>query len=487
MLAFGIAKYCVLVAVGIEDDCATVSLVWSPGEPKDEGKKIRQMENKLLATTERFSSAFERSGAPGACGAMIRGAESCAVEVGERHAGGGEPMTLATHFPISCVIKPMVAMACFAVEQRGLIDLSAPVETYLPELGGHEGRVSVTVRQLLTHTGGYVEPRDPNARWTMTWPRFAEQFRARVQAFAPGAAWSYTHTGYVILAQILERVTGSQAKDVLDELVVRPLGLTLGSFTDPAPGAVVTALHIHSPRSRRYEAMRQPSDTGFFRYSLSDLTLSVADVLRFGRFLAGDPKLDHSVDPQLRPRLLQQAVTVPGLCSERPFETIPTRFHHGIGQFGELVGVNGSFVGSTLALRIDQARGIVAVVAINAWLPLLREQLIALLAAGGRRPEPPARNAAPHVAPEALVGDYEALMLGSGPARIDRDGDGYACWTATRGGMVKAALLARDAEGGLRISPVVPGFALGVFKPAEARDHALMIGSSAYRRVASLH
>jgi D-alanyl-D-alanine carboxypeptidase len=119
---------------------------------------------------------------------------------------------------------------------------------------GNDGRL-ITVRHLLQHTSGihddypgfetpeqYLETRfDP-------YP--PEELVARAMThppdFAPGTAWAYSNTGYLLVAMIIERVTGHPWHVEVDARIVRPLGLEHTVFPGDSPGIPV-------PHARGYQ------------------------------------------------------------------------------------------------------------------------------------------------------------------------------------------------------------------------------------------
>lgn len=430
--------------------------------------------------------ANPRGGAPGvaAVGGGVLGAFSEAA--GEIAVRRGEPLTTLTRFPISCVVKPMVALVCLELERRGQLSLDDDIGEHLPELRTEPGQpTGIKITHLLSHTAGYIEPKDPDARWGYSWDRFAAFFRQRDQAFPPGRVWSYTHTGYVILGKVIEAITGRPALEVLDEELLAPLGIAPRVFAEAVQERTAfTALHMPSIRTRQMEAMGAPRDTGFFRCSISDLSLSTIDLHRIALYLAGG--LDDLL-PSLaasRRRLFNRVATLPPFIGSSDAEVIPDAYGLGVGLFGGVGGVNGSFVGSTCALRFDPAAGTAVAVALNAWVPQTRDRLtldLETLVA-----EHPSHRLSSPVDPDLmrdLEGQYEGLMLGT-TARFEiiREGPGYLCRVKRPKVDAPVARLALD-QGQIVASPIQPGFALALERWAPDAPTSLLVGACAYRKV----
>ncbi|MBY8824475.1 serine hydrolase domain-containing protein [Sphingomonas colocasiae] len=136
-----------------------------------------------------------------------------------------------TRFEAGSVSKQFVAAAILMLVEQGRLSLDDDIRKYLPEVPDY-GRL-ITVDQLLDHTSGL---RDWGFAMEIAgWPRTTRAYANNdVLAFvarqtrlnhAPGADYSYTNTGYVLLAIILERVTGNSLADFTRIHLFEPLGM----------------------------------------------------------------------------------------------------------------------------------------------------------------------------------------------------------------------------------------------------------------------
>ncbi|MBO6060764.1 MAG: beta-lactamase family protein, partial [Clostridia bacterium] len=137
--------------------------------------------------------------------------------VGFRDPEDKEPITEDTIFQLASVTKQFTAAAVMLTVRRGLIDLEDDITTFFPELEKYRG---ATVRRLLTHTSGIPDYFD-DADWFIDlWKkenrvpdnpeivRFLLETEAEPYG-APGEKFEYSNTGYNLLAEIVERVTGT--------------------------------------------------------------------------------------------------------------------------------------------------------------------------------------------------------------------------------------------------------------------------------------
>lgn len=146
---------------------------------------------------------------------------------------GADSLGWDTVFWIASITKPIIATAMMQLVERGLVALGEPVAQHLPEFARH-GKEALTVWHLLTKTCGY------------TWPPeslFDVLIEARAPLSAhlevaydlklehePGTRVSDTDSNYVVLAELITRVTGKPYPEYLHEQVFTPLGMRETSF-----------------------------------------------------------------------------------------------------------------------------------------------------------------------------------------------------------------------------------------------------------------
>ncbi|MFD7629215.1 serine hydrolase domain-containing protein [Streptomyces sp. NPDC059851] len=163
---------------------------------------------------------------------------------------------------VGSVTKTFTAVAVLQQSAKGRIDLDRPVGDYVPELlPGERGR-KVTVRMLLNHTSGindYIGDAFPSLLKGTTESLDEHRLRtvrpaeligygvARPQLNEPGADWRYSNTNYLLLGEVLRKVTGQDPERLITRDVIRRAGLKNTYFpgTDPK---------IHGPHARMYES-----------------------------------------------------------------------------------------------------------------------------------------------------------------------------------------------------------------------------------------
>jgi CubicO group peptidase (beta-lactamase class C family) len=168
---------------------------------------------------------------------------------GVRDVETGEAVTTETLFQAASISKPVAAVAALRLVEEGLLDLDAPVNNFLTSWKIPENHFTrdtpVTLRHLLTHTGGLTvhgfpgyaldaELATPLEVLDGSDPANTDPIRVDT---VPGSLWRYSGGGYTIMQQLMEDVTGTPFPQVLREKVLDPVGMELSSYEQPLPPA----------------------------------------------------------------------------------------------------------------------------------------------------------------------------------------------------------------------------------------------------------
>lgn len=141
----------------------------------------------------------------------------------------GKPVTADSQFRIGSMNKMFTAVAILQLVEAGKIALSDPLAKYLPDYPNRELAAKVTIRHLLTHTGGTGDIFGPGFdayRLTLRdHDAYLRQFGARALLQEPGGAFRYSNYGYVLLGAVIERVSGMSYYDYVEQKVYRPAGM----------------------------------------------------------------------------------------------------------------------------------------------------------------------------------------------------------------------------------------------------------------------
>lgn len=148
----------------------------------------------------------------------------------------GALMTPNAAFPIGSVTKMFTAVLVLQLAEQGVLALDDPLAAWLPEIAARLPHGdAITLRHLLQHTSGvadYIESLpflmaylgEPTAIWEPN--QIIEQaLLIDDAAFAPGTAWAYSNTNYVLLGLVLERAAGQPVAEQYRARIFAPLGL----------------------------------------------------------------------------------------------------------------------------------------------------------------------------------------------------------------------------------------------------------------------
>ena len=179
----------------------------------------------------------------------------------------GVPVTADMHFRNGAVAISYMAMALLQLVDEGKVSLDDRVAQYLPEL---PHAADVNLRQLAQMTSGYADyeqdarfrqlvEEQPFRQWTD-----AQKLRfgaVKPLWFEPGTNWGYSHTNYVILGQVLSKVTGQPLAALLQDRVLGPLGLDQTSDNGGTPSVPDPVQHSFSAERRTLYQI--PADVPF--------------------------------------------------------------------------------------------------------------------------------------------------------------------------------------------------------------------------------
>lgn len=140
-----------------------------------------------------------------------------------------------TKFRLGSLSKQFTAVAIMRLNERGLVDLDAPVKTWLPDAPAAWD--AVTVRHLLNHTSGvpnFTAFADFAAQKTLpaTTASLIARFSGRPLDFQPGEGFAYSNSGYVLLSAIIEAASGQSYADFVTAELFQPLGMTDSGYDD---------------------------------------------------------------------------------------------------------------------------------------------------------------------------------------------------------------------------------------------------------------
>lgn len=144
------------------------------------------------------------------------------------------PMPVDAIFDVASLTKVAATTTAAALlYDQGRLDLDAPVTRYLPEFAGPAGHAGMTVRHLLSHSSGLPSPMLlwQHAKTREELLKLVHQLPAEAR---PGTLFKYRDENFILLGEIVERITGQRMDRFLQERAFGPLGMQDTGF-NPSP------------------------------------------------------------------------------------------------------------------------------------------------------------------------------------------------------------------------------------------------------------
>jgi CubicO group peptidase (beta-lactamase class C family) len=203
-----------------------------------------------------------------------------------------DPVDENTLFQIGSTGKTFTATAVMRLVERGELDLDVPVRRYIRDLKLRDPDVTkkVTLRHLLTHTGGWAgDFFIDTGRGDDALERVVGSLRTVPQLTPLGDVWHYNNAGFYIAGRILEKVMKTTYETAVTELLLEPLGMTRSFFfAEQAIVYRVAAGHnVPSPRSKKH-TVAIPWDIGRNSGPAGGLISDAVDQMRWAQFHLGD-------------------------------------------------------------------------------------------------------------------------------------------------------------------------------------------------------
>lgn len=196
------------------------------------------------------------------------------------------PVTMDTQFRIGSANKMFTAIGILQLVERGRIALDAPIGTYLTDYPNRDFARSVTIRQLLSHTGGagdiFTPEYEAQRLQVRTLADYVRLFGNRAQDTSEQGRNGYANYGFVLLGRIIEVVSGEDYYSYVENNIFRPAGMT-ATASLPESDSVPNRSRGYMRREGR---LADNADTLPYRGSAAGGGYTTAaDMIRFGEAL----------------------------------------------------------------------------------------------------------------------------------------------------------------------------------------------------------
>lgn len=241
---------------------ALVGLAFTPVPIAEAHVRPQQDHEAAVAALIRSVASPDEPGL--AVAVLVDGAVAVRAVAGQADLEHGTAVENATVFQAASLSKQITAFAILLLEQDGRLSIDDPVSTYLPEAARWP---PITLRRLMDHTNGL---RDLGALLSMAGWR-DEDLVTDQQAldmvlaqdglnFAPGAGFQYNNSDYIVLAEVVRRVSGQNLAEFSQTRIFGPLGMIHTRFQT----------ELTTVRQRQAQSY-EPVEGGFKRRVLNHL------------------------------------------------------------------------------------------------------------------------------------------------------------------------------------------------------------------------
>ncbi len=327
---------------------AEKSKKYAPTKPVREKSKDKYDFSGMTAYLKERIDARDIAGA--ACAVAVNGRMVYQSLQGLADVENGRKVTRDTMFRLASMTKPITGVAMMILKERGLVDLDAPIETYLPEMadmqvvlkdsennviGTEKACRSITLRDLLTHSSGLGQGEQkgglgwseriaaiPEEEYTLE--NIVRESGKALLDFQPGTRSGYSAVaGLNLAARVCEVVTGMSYPAFLSTEIFNPLGMSRTTYAPDVHDWVQTA-EVYEPGTlekfdvghRGYDGMKTIYPCGS-----AGLVGTLGDYMRFAQMLCGGGALggvrilsEESVREMATPQLKAEIPDQPEDC-----------------------------------------------------------------------------------------------------------------------------------------------------------------------------
>jgi len=253
-------------------------------------KKIKNA--KFLEVCETIVAEMKRLKIPGvAIGVFLNGKEY-AAGFGVTSVENPLSVTPDTLFQTGSISKTFTGTIFMRLVEAGKVELDAPVRRYLPKLKLSDEDVAerVTLRHLLTHTGGWIgDYFNDYGNGDDALEKMVHNIAKLEQITSLGETWSYNNIGFNIAGRVVEVVTGKPFEAVAQEMILDPLGMDM-TFYFPDDTLITHRFVVGHHKDGKKVKVSRPWAIGRNGAPVGGAVSTVKDLLTFARFHMGDGK-----------------------------------------------------------------------------------------------------------------------------------------------------------------------------------------------------
>lgn len=243
-----------------------------------------QSDNTFASLCDTVEQRMQELRIPGVALGILHNGDAHYAGFGVTSLDNPLPVTANTLFQCGSISKTILATAVMSLVDEGRIDLDAPIRMYLPgfALQDAQAAAAVTMRHLLTHTGGWLGDHFNDFGFGAdAIDNIVAEMAALPQWTPLGKYWSYNNVGFAAAARVMESVTGQAYEDIVRARVFEPLQMRQ-SFFFPTEVMVRRFAAGHNIVNGRV-GVATPWEIGRANHPAGGVTTTVMDLLRYAQ------------------------------------------------------------------------------------------------------------------------------------------------------------------------------------------------------------
>ncbi len=263
---------------------------------------------KFKKVAQKIVSEMKRLQVPGVAIGIWHAGKEYSEGFGVTNVEHPLPVTPDTLFQTGSISKTFTGTLMMQLVEQGKVDLDTPVQKYIKDfkLRDKDAAKKVTIRQLLTHMGGWVgDYFNDFGNGEDALAKMVKDIAKLPQVQPLGTIWSYNNTGFNIASRVIEIVTKKSYEQAVQEMLFNPLKLNM-SFFYPSDILFTHRFVVGHQKVKNKVQVARPWAIGRAGNGVGGVVSTVKDLLKYARFHMSNGKKSVITGRSLRAMRIPQ-------------------------------------------------------------------------------------------------------------------------------------------------------------------------------------
>ncbi len=263
---------------------------------------------KFKKVAQKIVSEMKRLQVPGVAIGIWHAGKEYSEGFGVTNVEHPLPVTPDTLFQTGSISKTFTGTLMMQLVEQGKVDLDTPVQKYIKDFKLRDKDVAkkVTIRQLLTHMGGWVgDYFNDFGNGEDALAKMVKDIVKLPQVQPIGTIWSYNNTGFNIASRVIEIVTKKSYEQAVQEMLFNPLKLNM-SFFYPSDILFTHRFVVGHQKVKNKVQVARPWAIGRAGNGVGGVVSTVKDLLKYARFHMSNGKKSVITGRSLRAMRIPQ-------------------------------------------------------------------------------------------------------------------------------------------------------------------------------------